>query len=167
MPESKTLIEEIRNEINNINYTITKNETNDFIYLTILFDDYKFPVYQRNRSSRYNTYDPLSKWKSCFHNRFDEIIKEYIEVPYEGYIDIDIKRYIKAPKKFMNNKKKKEILSGTLRPRVKPDNDNIEKLIFDLFNKIIYLDDNQIVDNATHKYYSFTDKTIIDIKITK
>lgn len=51
-------------------------------------------------------------------------------------------------------KKREAALSGLLLPIVKPDLDNIEKATYDAVNKIIYLDDKQIVRKFVSKEYA-------------
>lgn len=44
-----------------------------------------------------------------------------------------------------------------------PDNDNVEKLVFDALNGLFWLDDAQIIDNRTIKQYSDTPRYEIEI----
>jgi len=56
-------------------------------------------------------------------------------------------------------------VAGLIRPVKKPDIDNIIKAVADSLNKIVYLDDTQIVAMKAGKFYS--DKPRIEIKIFK
>ena len=78
-------------------------------------------------------------------------------------VSVDIV-YYKTPPKNWTKKKLKEALSGDLRPTSKPDNDNVEKCIFDALNKIFYSDDAQIVENSTKKFYALEPSIEIDVK---
>ena len=61
-------------------------------------------------------------------------------------------------------KKKAKALSGEIRPTVKPDSDNIEKVAYDSLNGIVYGDDKQIVDWGGTKIYGEEPKLIIRIE---
>lgn len=56
-------------------------------------------------------------------------------------------------------------LTGVIRPTVKPDWDNIGKIVADALNKIAYHDDAQIVDSQTRKFYSDNPRVEILIQI--
>ena len=71
----------------------------------------------------------------------------------EGALKADLNIYMSIPKS-TSKKKRAMMLAGEIRPEKKPDNDNIEKIIFDSLNKIAYHDDASIVDNRTCKWYS-------------
>lgn len=63
-----------------------------------------------------------------------------------------LKAYYGIPKSF--SKKKREMaLHGKIRPKKKPDLDNIEKIICDALNKIAYDDDCQIICVLKAKWY--------------
>ena len=55
------------------------------------------------------------------------------------------------------------MLSGFIRPTVKPDWDNIGKLVADALNGIAYDDDKCIVDAQVRKFYSDQPRTDIII----
>jgi Holliday junction resolvase RusA-like endonuclease len=67
-------------------------------------------------------------------------------------IYMDIKAYYYIPKN-TSEKKRKEMLTGRIRPVKKPDADNVIKIIADALNKIAYKDDSQIVSLTFEKYY--------------
>ena len=71
----------------------------------------------------------------------------------EGALMADVCVYMSIPKS-ASKKKYAMMLSGEIRPEKKPDNDNIEKAIFDSLNKIAYHDDSSIVDSRVRKWYS-------------
>lgn len=56
--------------------------------------------------------------------------------------------------KSVSQKKRGMMLAHRLRPTVKPDADNIIKIVCDALNGIAYGDDKQIVDAHFHKIYS-------------
>lgn len=53
---------------------------------------------------------------------------------------------------------------GYLRPTVKPDIDNYDKLLLDALKNVLYTDDSLIVDSDTGKYYSTKPRVEIIIK---
>ena len=57
------------------------------------------------------------------------------------------------------------MIEETIRPLVKPDLDNIAKMILDSLNKIAYKDDNQIVRLVIEKFYS--EEPRVEIEITE
>ena len=67
-------------------------------------------------------------------------------------VKLVLRAYYNIPKSF--SKKKREMaLNGNIRPKKKPDLDNIEKIICDALNKIAYDDDCQVVEVVKSKLY--------------
>ena len=56
--------------------------------------------------------------------------------------------------KTMSREDKVSAELGTLRPDIKPDNDNVEKVYYDSIKEFIIYDDCSIVGNTTEKFYS-------------
>lgn len=56
--------------------------------------------------------------------------------------------------KSISQKKRGMMLAHRLRPAIKPDADNVIKIVCDALNGIAYGDDKQIVDTHFHKIYS-------------
>jgi len=86
-----------------------------------------------------------------------------------GPLAIDIKFYIRRPKVHYGTGKnllklKKSAPFWCLR---KPDNDNIEKIIYDGLNAIAFVDDSQIVLNRTQKFWSNNHNPRVDVIIYK
>ena len=65
---------------------------------------------------------------------------------------VAIRAYYPIPKSF-SKQKRAQALSGHLRPTVKPDIDNIEKIIFDALEGLAYKNDSQIVTSIVDKWY--------------
>lgn len=118
---------------------------------------------QRPRHNKYTTYTPsetkqheqLIGWaykRQCGAFMF----------PKGTYIDIRIAAFMKIPKSVSKDKRGK-MLSGLIRPTVKPDWDNIGKLVADALNGIAYDDDKNIVDAKVSKYYSDHPRTEVVI----
>ena len=56
------------------------------------------------------------------------------------------------------------MLPGKRRPIVKPDYDNIAKLVSDALNGIAFDDDKCIVDAMQRKFYSTDSRTVVTIR---
>ena len=56
------------------------------------------------------------------------------------------------------------MITGEIKPVVKPDVDNVAKSILDALNGIIYLDDKQIIELDIEKIYAETSWTEVKIK---
>lgn len=66
-------------------------------------------------------------------------------------------------RKSASKKLQRQMLEGEIRPTVKPDFDNVSKIICDSLNGIAYNDDSQIVDATIKKFYSETPR--VEVKI--
>ena len=80
--------------------------------------------------------------------------------PPKTYIDIRVLAYLKIPKSATKAERAK-MISGEIRPTVKPDWDNIGKLVADALNGIAYDDDKCIVDAMVRKFYSTDPRTVV------
>lgn len=90
--------------------------------------------------------------------------KEYVKVAasqhrpdklLEGPLHVTIKVYKPMLKKF-SKKRLAAAEAGMYRPVTKPDVDNYVKGIKDALNKVIWVDDSQVVDLTVSKFYSET-----------
>ena len=70
-----------------------------------------------------------------------------------GPIGIAVEVYYKIPKSF-SKKKRQQALDRQIAPTVKPDCDNVLKIICDSLNGIAYDDDKQIVIAKVTKHYA-------------
>jgi Holliday junction resolvase RusA-like endonuclease len=61
-----------------------------------------------------------------------------------------------------SNKRRASALSGELRPTTTPDWDNYGKIV-DALNRVVWIDDSQIVDGRARKFYS--DRPRIEIRV--
>lgn len=80
--------------------------------------------------------------------------------PNGTYLDMRVIAYIPVPKSATKTNRQK-MLSGEIRPTVKPDWDNIGKLIADALNNVAYDDDKCIVDAQVRKIYSDKPRTLV------
>lgn len=79
-------------------------------------------------------------------------------------LDIRIKAFYQIPESD-NLSTRARKLSGEIRPTIKPDWDNIGKIVADALNKVAYYDDAQIVDSQIRKFYSDRPRVEILIQI--
>lgn len=103
------------------------------------------------------TQEALVAWaykKSCGAYRF----------PSGTYVDMRVIAYLPIPKSKSKTVQQK-MRSGEIRPTVKPDFDNIGKLIADALNGVAYDDDKCIVDAQVRKFYSDDPRTEVILQI--
>lgn len=70
-----------------------------------------------------------------------------------GAIAMKVDMYFAIPKSW-SKAKREAALAALIRPTVKPDKDNIEKVICDAINKIVYIDDAAVTDSLPRKRYA-------------
>ena len=61
---------------------------------------------------------------------------------------------IHAIPKSMSKKKRLQAIDGSLRPKTKPDLDNVVKSVMDAFKSVVWRDDSQVVELKAQKFYS-------------
>ena len=113
---------------------------------------------KRHRHSKFgtHTYDPSSKDKKDFVNKIANLIPDK---PLEGALKAKLFFYEKRPKSHYRTGKYSHILKDKS-PKYnmsKRDLDNFIKFILDALNKLLYLDDSQIIEIEAGKYYSNED----------
>lgn len=74
------------------------------------------------------------------------------EPPHNGPVEVIISALYPIPKS-ASNKKHRLMLEGSIRPTVKPDCDNVAKMVCDALNGIAYRDDSQVVSCNVSKSY--------------
>lgn len=79
----------------------------------------------------------------------------------EGTLVADITAYYQVPK--TSATKALKMVSGEIRPVVKPDLDNVAKIVLDSLNGIAYADDKQIVELRVKKVYGSEPKVEVVI----
>lgn len=135
--------------------------------MTVLFNVPGAPMgKQRPRHNRYTnaTYTP-EKTK----NREKEIVLYYrqkycgYKFPKEIFLELVVVAYIPIPKRTPKAVKEK-MRSCIIMPTVKPDGDNILKLVADALNGVAYDDDRQIVKMSVTKYYGEKPSTTVFIR---
>lgn len=77
-------------------------------------------------------------------------------------LEIEVCAYFKIPKSTSKAMKAK-MLEGKIRPLIKPDFDNIAKIVADALNGIAYKDDKQITDSHVRKRYAENPEVLAEI----
>lgn len=75
---------------------------------------------------------------------------------------IEVHIYYKIPKAY-SKKKTQQALDGTIVPTIKPDCDNVLKIICDSLNGIAYDDDKQIACVLIQKHYSTEPSVVVTL----
>lgn len=88
--------------------------------------------------------------KTCFINEYQKRHGDGFHLPHDGAVEIAINAYFTIPKSY-SKKKRLECLAGKIFPTVKPDADNIAKVVCDALNGFAYSDDKQIVSLTINK----------------
>lgn len=113
-------------------------------------------------NGRARMYDPGKS--RDYKNYLRLVASEYApEKPLEGALDVRIDIYRQIPKSF-SRKKIQQAEEGLLRPTTKSDVDNYAKTVMDALNKIIWVDDSQIVSLIANKWYSGKPRVEIEVK---
>lgn len=117
----------------------------------------------RPRVTRYGTYTP-KKTKQYEDLVKAEWISQCIGIHFgDKALALSLVAFYPIPKSTSKAKRQK-MLTGEIRPKVKPDYDNVAKAVCDALNKIAYNDDAQIVDAHVHKYYADIPMVVVTIK---
>jgi Holliday junction resolvase RusA-like endonuclease len=80
----------------------------------------------------------------------------------EGQLCMRIKAYYEIPKTASKNTIQ-GMTTGLIRPTIKPDIDNVIKIIADSINGLAYRDDKQIVGIQAEKWYSTEPRVEVEI----
>lgn len=80
--------------------------------------------------------------------------------PLEGDLRVWITFYMPTPVSW-SKAKKERAERGIIRPSVRPDIDNLVKIILDGLNGVAFADDKQVVELTAAKYYSANPRTAI------
>ena len=85
--------------------------------------------------------------------------------PADTYVSLQVIAYMKIPKS-ATKAKRAQMLSGEIRPIVKPDWDNLGKLVSDALNGVAYDDDKCVVSASVQKFYSDKPRTEVIVAET-
>lgn len=82
------------------------------------------------------------------------------EWPLDGQYILEVTAYFRIPQS--KPKKFKDMArDGKIRPIVRPDWDNVGKIVSDALNGILWADDSRIVQATVYKYYSDSPRVIV------
>ena len=90
-------------------------------------------------------------YENLVRTSFRQAYPDHIPVT-DKEITAEIRAYYSMPK--ASKKKTTQMIEGVIRPKKKPDLDNIAKAVLDSLNGIAYKDDSQIVSLTIDKAYS-------------
>jgi Holliday junction resolvase RusA-like endonuclease len=113
---------------------------------------------ERPRFSRGHTYTPQRTRNyettviTTFLRNFRKDGTKFPIFEAEKQVSVELIAYYEIPKSW-SRKKRAEALAGRLRPTVKPDTDNIAKIILDSLNGLAYHDDKQVIECRVSKWY--------------
>ena len=86
--------------------------------------------------------------------------------PNQTPIELRVYAYYQIPKS-KSKRVREQMISGAIRPTVRPDYDNIAKLVTDALNGIAYDDDKSVVDAVQRKFYSTDPRVVVVIQEAK
>ena len=104
----------------------------------------------RPRFAKGRAYTPKNTVE--YEKLISQCYQEQNGTKHEGEISLDIKAVFMIPKSW-TNRKKKTYVDEKRRPEIRPDIDNIAKVVMDALNGIAYEDDSQVVDMKVSKVY--------------
>lgn len=80
----------------------------------------------------------------------------------DGYIELKVTAKMPVPKT-APKKKRAEMLGGKILPAVKPDFDNVLKIVADGLNGVAYKDDAMICKASIEKVYAEEGETVVEV----
>ena len=120
-------------------------------------------IFTNKHTGRVMSYTP--KETTNYANFIKQIyVTKYGQHKLEGAIRQTINAYYPIPKS-TSKKKRALMLAGKIRPTVKPDYDNVEKIFSDSLESIAFDNDNQIVSSRFDKYYSDNPRCEVCIEV--
>ena len=118
---------------------------------------------QRPRVTRHGTYTPEKTRNYEKAVQWEYMMQcqgaKFPDLPLMVVIDA----YFAIPKA-TSKEKREAMIAGSIRPTVKPDNDNIAKSICDALNGEAYKDDAQIVSLIVRKWYGEVPRCEVQIR---
>lgn len=91
------------------------------------------------------------------------VARRRVNAVLSGAIKLTVHFYLKTPKGF-KNADKQLAEHGAIRPTKTPDIDNLMKAIQDALNGVAYVDDKQIVEEHSYKWYSEKPRVEIELE---
>lgn len=78
-------------------------------------------------------------------------------------VRVNIRAYYAIPKG-TSKRKQEKMIAGDVKPTVKPDCDNIAKVVCDALNGLAYADDNRVVVLTVTKLYGENPRLMVEIE---
>ena len=113
------------------------------------------------RAHIYTPKDTMS-YESLVKFSFLEKYPNFIPYDNESAIKVKITAFKPIPKAY-SKKKRQQALDDIIRPRTKPDLDNIAKSILDGLNQVAFVDDKCVVDLHIEQYYHQVEFVLVEI----
>ena len=123
---------------------------------------------------------PMGKQRPRFNGKTGSVHTPSKTVNYENWVKLCYQQQCKGEKltgeivafinayyaipKSTSKKNKKDMLLGIIRPTIKPDVDNIAKIILDSLNDLAYGDDKQVVSCCISKWYSENPRVTVELE---
>lgn len=83
--------------------------------------------------------------------------------PISGPVEMTLRAVLAIPQSW-SKKKQAAALTGEVRPTGRPDLDNIEKMVSDGLNTVVFGDDSQIVRKTSEKMYGPAPLTVVTVR---
>ena len=115
---------------------------------------------KRHRFARGFVYDPSSKDKKI---AIQQIKEQFTGKPYTDALKIKFVFHIKRPKAHWNKYSLKK--TAPVYHIKRPDVDNFVKFYMDCMNKVVYLDDSQVIEIYAKKEYNDLSESYTEIII--
>ncbi|MCM1233842.1 MAG: RusA family crossover junction endodeoxyribonuclease [Ruminococcus flavefaciens] len=119
-------------------------------------------VCMRGNYARAYTPEKTASYENLINLSYIQALKGAPSPFWDKPIKITIQAIYQIPKSF-SRKRTAAALDGQIRPQVKPDIDNVVKVVCDALNKVAYKDDTQVVEIAAYKRYGAEPMLQIDI----
>ena len=86
-------------------------------------------------------------------------------VPTYDAVHVVIDAYYPVPASY-SKKKRAACINGEVKPMSKPDIDNVVKALLDAMNKVVYVDDKQVVNVQATKHYTDQDEGFVVVEVS-
>lgn len=120
----------------------------------------------RGNFARAYTPEKTASYENLINLSYIQALKGAPSPYWDKPVRISILAIYQIPKSF-SKKRTAEALDGQIRPQVKPDIDNVVKVVCDALNKVAYKDDTQVVEISACKRYGTEPMLQIDIAEVK
>jgi len=127
----------------------------------IYYGEPKAQARARLNSNFSHFYDPDKSFKQFVNEQIrNQLGNDFKPISKEIYFTA---RYYKTTPKKYNKSDRVLAELGVIRPTIKPDIDNYEKLFYDALHGILYTDDSVVIRGDHQKFYSCKPRVEVDI----